>query len=81
MAKLTWHAYYFDSLDRASPIARTAVIEAENEDDAGRIAIAQMGRCMRVDVARLMWGTPPSLKQIAANRPYQGSQAGFSSAF
>lgn len=58
MAKLTWHAYYFDSLDRASPIARTTIIEADSEDDAGKIAIAQMGRCMRVDVARPMWGAP-----------------------
>jgi hypothetical protein len=58
MARLTWHAYYFDSLDRKSPIARMAIIEADNEDDAGKIAIAQMGRCMRVDVARPMWGAP-----------------------
>jgi hypothetical protein len=58
MARSTWHAYYFDSLDRTSPVARTAIIEADNEDDAGKIAIAQMGRCMRVDVARPMWGAP-----------------------
>jgi hypothetical protein len=58
MARSTWHAYYFDSLDRKSPVARMAIIEADNEDDAGKIAIAQMGRCMRVDVARPMWGLP-----------------------
>jgi hypothetical protein len=56
MARSTWHAYYFDSLDRTSPVARTAIIEADNEDDAGKIAIAQMGRCMnraRKDDGRL----------------------------
>ncbi|WP_158814196.1 hypothetical protein [Methylocapsa sp. S129] len=70
MAKSTWHAYYFDSLDRTAPVARTALIEADNEDDAGKIAIAQMGRCMRVDVARLMWGvhrpTAPASRGLAA---------------
>jgi hypothetical protein len=55
---LMWHAYYFDSLDRKSPVARTAIIEADSEDEAGKIAITQMGRCMRVDVARPMWGAP-----------------------
>jgi hypothetical protein len=58
MARLTWHAYYFDSLDRASPAVRTEIIEAANEDDAGKIAIAQMGRCMRVDVTLPVWGAP-----------------------
>jgi hypothetical protein len=58
MARSTWHAYYFDSLDRKSPVAWMAIIEADNEDDAGKMAIAQMGRCMRVDVARPMWGAP-----------------------
>jgi hypothetical protein len=67
MAKLTWHAYYFDSLDRGAPVARTTLIEAENEDDAGKIAIAQMGRCMRVDVARPMWGAPIPAFRTPAN--------------
>ena len=66
MAKSTWHAYYFDSLDRTAPVARTALIEADNEDDAGKIAIAQMGRCMRVDVARLMWKCMESTAQPAS---------------
>ena len=73
MAKLTWHAYYFDSLDKKSPVARMAVIEAETEDDAGKIAIAQMGRCMRVDVARPMWGMHmpriPASRRLAAGSP------------
>jgi hypothetical protein len=73
MARLTWHAYYFDSLDRKSPIARMAIIEADNEDDAGKIAIAQMGRCMRVDVARPMWGAP--IPQPRAPRSLAGGPA------
>jgi hypothetical protein len=56
MAKLVFHAFYFDSFDKAAPAARTAIIEAENEDDAGRIAVAQMGRALRVDVTRPVWG-------------------------
>ena len=68
MARSTWHAYYFDSLDRTSPVARTAIIEADNEDDAGKIAIAQMGRCMRVDVARPMWGRAESGAGCAEER-------------
>jgi hypothetical protein len=56
MARSTWHAYYFDSFDRSAPVARTAIIEADNEDDAGRIAVAQMGRSMRVHVTRPVWG-------------------------
>jgi hypothetical protein len=73
MAKLTWHAYYFASLDKKSPVARMAVIEAESEDDAGKIAIAQMGRYMRVDVTQPLWGahhranpTPWGLAERAA---------------
>ena len=58
MAKSTWCAHYFDSLERTSPIARMAIFEADNGDDAGEIAVAQMGRCMRVDVARAVWGAP-----------------------
>jgi hypothetical protein len=72
MARSTWHAYYFDTLDRSSPVARTAIIEADNEDDAGKIAIAQMGRCMRVDVARPMWGAP-SLRPRAPSSLAGGS--------
>jgi hypothetical protein len=74
MAKSTWHAYYFDNLDRASPIARTAIIEADSEDDAGKIAVAQMGRCMRVDVARPMWGAPASAnpRNVAGNSALRG---------
>jgi stage III sporulation protein SpoIIIAA len=58
MTKIAWHAYYFTSFDRSLPPARTAIIEAETEDEAGRIAIAQMGPYMRVDIARPVWGAP-----------------------
>jgi hypothetical protein len=75
MAKLTWHAYYFDSLDRTSPIARTAIIEADNEDDAGKIAVAQMGRCMRVDVARPMWSPPTPMVRALGRLPAETAMA------
>jgi hypothetical protein len=73
MAKLTWHAYYFDSLDRTSPIARTAIIEADSEDDAGKIAVAQMGRCMRVDVARPMWSAPTPTIRTPRRSPVEAA--------
>jgi len=65
MEKLVFHAFYFDNFDKSAPASRTAIIEAENEDDAGRIAIAQMGRSMRVDVTRPVWGVPSVLKGSA----------------
>ena len=58
MAKLTWCAYYFDSFDNTLPPARTETIYAESEEDAGRIATQSMGRCLRVDVTRPVWGAP-----------------------
>jgi hypothetical protein len=58
MAKLTWCAYYFDSFDNTLPPARTETIYAESEEDAGRIATQLMGRCLRVDVTRPLWGAP-----------------------
>jgi hypothetical protein len=68
MAKLKWHAYYFDSFDTRSPIARTAIIEAEDEDEAGKIAVAQMGRCLRVHVARPMWEAPSRSVRLPRHR-------------
>jgi hypothetical protein len=58
MAKSTWHAYYFDSFDNTLPPTRTETIQAESEDDAGRIATQLMGRSMRVHVTRPLWGAP-----------------------
>jgi hypothetical protein len=68
MARLTWHAYYFDSFDRSAPAARMATIEAASEDEAGRIAIAQMGRSMRVHVTRPLWGGQAAAKLTSRRR-------------
>src|SRR5258708_7646759 len=58
MAKMTWYAYYFDSFDNTAPPVRTVTIQAESEEDAGRIATQSMGRCLRVDVTRPLWEAP-----------------------
>jgi hypothetical protein len=58
MAKVAWCAYYFESFDNTLPPARTETIYAESEEDAGRIATQSMGRCLRVDVTRPIWGAP-----------------------
>jgi len=52
MTKSVWHAIYFATFDDTAPAARTAVIHADDEGSACRIAIAQMGRCMKVHVTR-----------------------------
>lgn len=75
MAKLTWCAYYFDSFDNTLPPARTETIYAESEDDAGRIATQLMGRCLRVDVTRPLWGAPDHAI-IAGSGPCEGGAAG-----
>ncbi|MGA2043286.1 MAG: hypothetical protein ABSG83_07910 [Roseiarcus sp.] len=75
MAKLTWHAFYFDRIDRSGPAARTAIIEAETEDDAGRIAVAQMGRCMRVDVTRPVWREPAAAARGPGKAPASATGA------
>jgi stage III sporulation protein SpoIIIAA len=64
MTRTSWCAYYFDTLDNTLPPARMEIIEAENEDDAGRIATAQMGRSMRVDVTRPVWGPPRAVGAV-----------------
>jgi len=61
MAK--WNAYYFDTLTAALP-ARVTTIHTDNEDEAGKIAIAQMGRFMRVYVTRSIWEAPNSPNEI-----------------
>jgi hypothetical protein len=61
---MKWHAYYFDTLNDTSP-ARMTTIQADNEDEAGKIAIAQMGRCMRVHVTWPLWGGPSPPHQSA----------------
>ena len=52
MPTSTWNAIYFATFDNRAPAARTAVIQAEDESAACRIAVAQMGRCMKVHVTR-----------------------------
>ena len=52
---MKWNAYYFDTLSAASRAARVTTIEADDEDEAGKIAIAAMGRSMRVHVTRPLW--------------------------
>ena len=53
-----WDAYYYDGLDAVSAPSRTLTIEAESEDEAGKIAVAGMGRSMRVHVTQKLWGNP-----------------------
>ena len=52
MTKSIWHAIYFATFDDKAPAARIAVIHADDEGSACRIAIAEMGRCMKVHVTR-----------------------------
>jgi hypothetical protein len=52
MTKSIWHAIYFATFDDTAPAARTTVIHAYDEGSACRIAIAEIGRCMKVHVTR-----------------------------
>jgi stage III sporulation protein SpoIIIAA len=61
VAKSIWQAHYFSSFDNKSPAKRIVLIEADDEMHAGKLAVAQMGRCMRVDVVRPVWETSPLL--------------------
>jgi hypothetical protein len=58
MAKFKWHADYFAGLDKMVPSVRKAMIQADNADDAEKIARAQMGSCMRVEVRRAATAAP-----------------------
>jgi hypothetical protein len=69
MAQGTWHAYYFDTFDTKSPPARIAVIAAENEEEAGRIATREMGRSMRVNVGQPIWGAAPEALRTGETTP------------
>jgi hypothetical protein len=51
-----WNATYFRTFDDTQPAERTAVIVAQDEDAASKAAIAGMGHCMLVYVARPVWG-------------------------
>jgi hypothetical protein len=68
-----WNVYYFDSLDPNATPSRETTIEASSEEQAGRIAVATMGRSMRVYVTRPFWEaatrsrpTNPSAQQSEA---------------
>ena len=76
MTKSIWYAIYFATFDDTAPAARTTVIHADDEGSACRIAIAQMGRCVKVHVTRpvsdagesdMIAGSAPSYRRAAAN--------------
>lgn len=56
MSKSVWHAFYYGSFEKDAPVVRRLIIEAANEDKAGKLATRQMGRCLRVHVTRPVWG-------------------------
>lgn len=67
-----WNAYYFETLNDTSP-ARMTTIQADDEDEAGKIAIAQMGRCMRVPCHPPGMGRAKST--LRGTRPEPGRRA------
>jgi hypothetical protein len=71
LSKSAWQAFYFDSLERGCAVVRTLIIEAEDEEEAGRIATGQMGRCMRVHVTRPVWAAPDGAGLGAFERQWQ----------
>ncbi|MGD0719597.1 MAG: hypothetical protein ABR970_00925 [Roseiarcus sp.] len=71
MAQFPWHAYFYDTLHDTAP-ARTAIIEAEDDVEAGRIARAQMGGCARVELARPVWA--PQARIVVADRSREQSR-------
>jgi len=64
-----WHAFYFNSFDSSAAPSRTAMIEADNEDQARQIAVAQMGRSLRVDITQPIWhGVEPIISMVRGSR-------------
>jgi hypothetical protein len=57
MTTFNWHADYFDSAEGVRSV-RSAVIKADNADDAGKIARGQMGLSKRVEVRRAATAAP-----------------------
>jgi hypothetical protein len=55
VARIPWHAYNFNSSDNSSPPAWTTIIEAKDEDEAAKVAAAQMSTYLRVEIARPVW--------------------------
>jgi hypothetical protein len=66
MARFRWHADYFDTL-QSGRCVRRAIIPADNAGEAGRIARAQMGSCVRVEVRRVATAAP--VRVIFASAP------------
>jgi stage III sporulation protein SpoIIIAA len=71
VAKSTWQAHYFSSFDKKEVAQRIVLIEADDEMHAGKLAVAQMGRCMRVDVVRPLW--EPSRSGMAERETRSGA--------
>jgi hypothetical protein len=56
--RFNWHAEFFDGpVDRPQPDRRT-VIQADNADEAEKIARSQMGTSKRVEVRRAATTAP-----------------------
>ena len=58
MAKHPWLAFFFDCVDESQPPVRMEVVEADSEDEAGKLAAAHLGSCQRVAIARPVWIPP-----------------------
>jgi hypothetical protein len=57
MSKFNWHADFFGAAEKGPPVKR-GKIQADNADDAARIAKSQMGPCTRVEVRRAATAAP-----------------------
>jgi hypothetical protein len=58
MNKIPWLAFFFDCVDDSHAPLRTEVVEADNEDDAAKLANEHLGDCLRVAIARPAWVSP-----------------------
>lgn len=58
MARFRWHADYFERRDGLGRAVRNEIIQADNADEAAKIARSEMGSCARVDVRRLATAAP-----------------------
>jgi hypothetical protein len=56
--RFNWHAEFFDGPVDSSQLARTIVIQADNADEAEKIAKSHMGKCKRVEVIRAATTAP-----------------------
>jgi hypothetical protein len=72
VARIPWHAYYFNGSDNSSPPAWTTIIEAEDEDEAAKVAAAQMSIYVRVEIARPVW-LPAGRANTIRQSPRKGS--------